>query len=112
MTNRRKDSRVRMSRKLKPIPAAFRTDRMRGEGHVASLSSRGLFVASGSLPEPGEFVTVVFSDRSGSKIEVCGIVRWTTDQLPPEKCSKSGFGMYLEFVSDDYREFYEELLTS
>ncbi len=112
MANRRKDSRVRMSRKVKPIAAAFRTDRMHGEGHIASLSREGLFVAAGTLPEPGEFVTVVFSDSSGSKIEVCGIVRWTTDQLPPEKCSRSGFGMHVEFLSDEYREFYEELLTS
>lgn len=106
----RKYKRIRMSRKLAPIPAAFKTERLRSEGHILSLSREGVFIATESLPATGEFVTVVFPDRSGSKIEVCGTVRWTTDEVEPGKCPRPGFGMHLEFLTDEYREFYEELL--
>lgn len=108
----RKYKRVRLTRKMKPIRAAFKTDRVHGEGQIGSLSREGLFVATEELPGPGDFVTVIFSDRSGSKIEVCGTVCWTTAQLAPGKCSRPGFGMHLEFLSDEYREFYEELLVT
>ncbi len=108
----RKYKRVRLTRKMKPIRAAFKTDRVHGEGQIGTLSREGLFLATEELPGPGDSVTVIFSDRSGSKIEVCGTVRWTTAQLPPGKCSRTGFGMHLEFLSDEYREFYEDLLVT
>ncbi len=112
MSPERKHKRIRMTRKLKPIAAAFKTENVRGEGQIGSLSREGLFLATETLPTEGEFVTIIFADHSGSKIEVCGTVRWTTAQIPAETCPRSGFGMHLEFLTDEYQEFYEELLTS
>ena len=111
MNQPRKHKRVRMSRKLKPIHAAFKTKEVRGKGEIATLSREGMFIATDSLPSPEAFITVVFPDSSGNQIEVTGTVRWTTAQLPPGKCSKPGFGMCLDFQSDEYEAFYEEILT-
>ena len=111
MNQPRKHKRVRMSRKLKPIRAAFRTDQRRAKGEIATLAREGLFIATESLPSAEEAVTIVFQDSSGNKIEVRGTVRWTTEQLPPGKCSKPGFGVQLESPSDAYLAFYEEVLT-
>ncbi len=113
----RKSKRIRMTRKLKPIPATFKTENVlqvlgtstkRGEGHIRSLSREGLFIATQTVPAVGEFVTVIISDRSGSKIEVCGTVRSTTTRLG---VGNAGFGMQLESLTDEYQEFYEKLLT-
>ncbi len=115
---RRKHKRIRLTGKLKPIPAAFKTETVLGvlgtstkcgEGHIGSLSRDGLFFATETVPTVGEFVTVNISDRSGSKIEVCGTVRSTTIELG---VGNSGFGMQLESLTDEYQEFYEGLLTS
>ena len=74
MNQPRKHKRVRMSRKLKPIRAAFRTDQRRAKGEIATLAREGLFIATESLPSADEAVTVVFQDPSGNKIEVRGTV--------------------------------------
>ncbi len=112
MSSERKHKRIRLTRKLPPIAAAFKTENVRGEGHIGSLSREGMFIATETLPAEGDFVTIIFPDRSGSKIEVCGTVRWTTAEVGQENCPKPGFGMHLEFLTDEYQEFYEELLTS
>ncbi len=114
---RRKHRRIRLTGKLKPIPATFKTETVLGvlgtstkcgEGHIGSLGRDGLFFATEIVPTVGELVTVIISDRSGSKIEVCGTVRSTTTELG---VGNSGFGMQLESLTDEYQEFYEELLT-
>ncbi len=109
MSPERKHERIRMTRKLQPIPATFETLSVRGEGHIGSLSLEGLFFASEIVPRVGEFVTVIFPDHSGNKIEVCGAVRSTTTHVGG---AISGFGMELESLTDEYLEFYEGLLTS
>lgn len=111
MNQPRKHKRVRMSRKLKPIRAAFKTDQLRAKGEIATMAREGLFIATESLPSEGESVTIVFQDSSGNKIEVKGSVRWTTAQLPPGKCSKPGFGVQLESPGKEYQAFYEQVLT-
>ncbi len=106
---------------MKPIPATFENWNVCGEGHIGSLSQEGLFFATKDVPRVGEFVTVIFSDHSGNKIEVCGRVRSTTAEhgLAPARkrvglrnWPDSGFGMQLESLTDEYQELYEELLTS
>ncbi len=106
---RRKHKRIRMTGKLKPIPATFKAENVSGEGHIGSMSCEGLFFATETVPRVGEFVTVIFSDHSGNKIEVWGAVSSTTTQLG---VGNSGFGMQLESLTDEYQELYEELLTS
>ena len=95
-------------RELKAIPAAFAAGSIKAKGHVSKLSRKGLFFATGRLPNPGATARVVFNDADGNKISVSGSVRWNTAQLPPKI---SGFGMQIDGATDEYLEFYEDLLT-
>lgn len=112
MSPERKYKRIRVTRELQPIPAAFETDNVRGEGYIGSLSHESLFFATETVLTVGELVIVIFSNRSGSKIEVGGTVGWTTAQVGLENCPNSGFGMHLEFLTYKYLAFYKGLLTS
>ena len=78
-----------------------------------------------SLPERSEKITVTTPPSLGtvsvSKIEVCGTVRSTSAEQGLVRAARkrvglgnwpdSGFGMQLESLTDEYLEFYEELLT-
>lgn len=103
--------RRRLRRVMKRIPAAFEAGKLRGKGHIKNVSKEGLFVRTNVLPPAGSPVRVVFHDRHGSKIEVRGTVRWTTDQLPPEEQAKPGFGVHFQNASDEFSEFFEQILT-
>lgn len=104
--------RRRLRRVLKRIPAAFDAGTARGRGHIKNLSKGGVFVRTDRLPEPGSDVRILFHDRGGSKIEVHGVVAWTTDQLSPEEdAGAAGFGVRFSYVSDEYLEFFEQILT-
>jgi hypothetical protein len=96
---------------MKRIPAAFEAGKLRGKGHIKNISKEGLFLRSNTLPAPGASVRIVFHDRHGSKVEVRGTVRWTTEQLPPEEKAKPGFGVYIERGNDEFDEFFENILT-
>ncbi len=111
MNQQRKHKRLRMSRKMKPIRAAFKTDQLRAKGEIATIAMEGLFIATESLPSADDRVTIAFRDPAGNTIEVSGSVRWTTAQLPPGKCAKPGFGVHLEAPGDAYQAFYEAVLT-
>ncbi len=80
MSPERKHKRIRMTGKLKPIPATFKTENASGEGYIWSMSWEGLFMATETVPTVGEFATVILPDHSGGKIEVGGTVRSTTAQ--------------------------------
>jgi hypothetical protein len=73
-----KVERRKLRRVLKRIPAAFEAGQLRGKGHIKNVSKEGLFLRSAVLPPVGEDVRVIFHDRTGTKIEVRGTVRWTT----------------------------------
>ena len=105
-----KVERRRLRRILKRIPAAFESGRLRGKGHIKNVSKEGLFVRTSVLPPVGDEVRVLFHDRNGSKIEVRGVVRWTTDQLPPASKAKPGFGIYIARGNDVFDEFFEQIL--
>jgi hypothetical protein len=102
--------RRRLRRILKRIPAAFEAGALRGKGHIKNVSKEGLFVRTAVLPPVGCEVRVLFPARNGSKIEVHGTVRWTTDQLPEGEKAKPGFGVYIPRGNDDFEEFFEQIL--
>jgi hypothetical protein len=106
MKERRRQSRLKMRRALKRIPAVYEAGKLRGRGQVGGLSREGLFFCTDRLPDPGSPVRVVFSDHLGRKIEVSGDVRWNVNPPTP------GFGMHIDRASERYPEFYENLLTS
>jgi hypothetical protein len=102
--------RRKLRRILKRIPAAFEAGMLRGKGHVKNVSKEGLFVRSSVLPPVGSDVRVIFHDRNGSKIEVRGTVRWTTDQLASDEKAKPGFGVYIPRGNEDFDEFFGQIL--
>jgi PilZ domain-containing protein len=102
--------RRKLRRILKRIPASFEAGTMRGKGHIKNVSKEGLFVRSSVLPPVGADVRVVFPDRNGTKIEVRGTVRWSTDQLPPGEKAKPGFGVFIARGNETFDEFFEQIL--
>jgi len=102
--------RRKLRRILKRIPASFEAGAMRGKGHIKNVSKEGVFVRSNVLPPVGADVRIVFPDRNGTKIEVRGLVRWTTDQLPPAEKAKPGFGVYIPRGNETFDEFFEQIL--
>jgi hypothetical protein len=102
--------RRRLRRILKRIPAAFESGKLRGKGHIKNVSKEGLFLRTSVLPPVGEEVRVLFHDRKGSKIEVRGLVRWTTDQLPLGSKAKPGFGVFIARGNEVFEEFFEQIL--
>lgn len=104
------NERRRLRRVMSRIPARFEAGGLRGHGHIKNMHKQGLFLRTSLLPAPGTEVRVLFQNREGRKVEVEGTVRWTTDQLGPQKEGKSGFGVKLEAPSPDYLEFFESIL--
>src|SRR5262249_7879952 len=102
--------RRRLRRILKRIPASFEAGSMRGKGHIKNVSKEGLFVRSSVLPPVGVDVRIVFPDRNGTKIEVRGLVRWSTDQLPPSAKAKPGFGVFIPRGNETFDHFFEQIL--
>jgi hypothetical protein len=104
--------RRKLKRRVKRIPAHYTSGAQSGAGHVKNLSKEGLFLRVDELPKVGHAIRVVIQAGDGSKVEVEGIVRWTTDQLPNAEAVSSGFGMIIESPSDAYRAFFEDLLVT
>ncbi len=112
MSNYQGRDRRKLKRYVRRIPAKFSSPTMHGTGHVKNLSKQGLFMRTNVLPEPGEEVSVIILTRDRRKIEVIGRVRWTTAQLGPETPAQPGFGMYIERASDEFVEFFTDLLLN
>jgi hypothetical protein len=110
LSKRHTVERRKLRRILKRIPAAFESGSLRGKGHIKNVSKEGLFLRSSVLPPVGTEVRVIFPARNGSKIEVHGMVRWTTDQLPPAEKAKPGFGVYIPRGNEEFDEFFEQIL--
>ena len=110
MTQQPKVERRKLRRILKRIPASFEAGQVRGKGHVKNVSKEGLFLRTSVLPPVGEEVRVIFPDRTGSKIEVHGTVRWSTQQLPKEQKAKPGFGVQIPRGNEAFDEFFAQIL--
>ncbi len=102
--------RRRLKRAVKRIPARYQCEGMIGKGHIKNVTKEGLFLRTDRLPSPGSRIRVIFEPKDGPKVEVSGTVRWTTGQLPPSADSPPGFGMQIENVTDEFLEFFEQIL--
>ncbi len=109
MPNRRIIGRIPVQRFMNPMAAVFRTSLVEGKGWVTDLSRMGMFIASETLPEPGERIRVVFEDASGAKLDVRGTVRWNTG---PEPGPVSGFGIKLHKPSPEYLDLCQALIEA
>ena len=74
------------------ISVQFQAGTLRGTGHIKNLTQEGLFVRSHILPEPGESVYVTLTTPEGTKIEVTGVVRWTTAQMAQAGAARISVG--------------------
>ncbi|HXJ36447.1 MAG TPA: PilZ domain-containing protein [Candidatus Eisenbacteria bacterium] len=110
MPQKPKVERRKLRRILKRIPASFEAGQVRGKGHIKNVSKEGLFLRTSVLPNVGDEVRVIFPDRTGSKIEARGTVRWTTLQLPVEQQAKPGFGVHVPRGNEAFDDFFEQIL--
>ena len=103
--------RRKLKRIVKRIPAFFTAGSLHGDGYVKNLSKEGLFVRTDLLPEALQAVQVLIRKSDGHKLEVNGTVRWTTNEHPGRD-KHTGFGMQIDPLTDEYREFYESILLN
>jgi uncharacterized protein (TIGR02266 family) len=102
--------RRRLRRAFTRIPVLFQAGTLRGTGHIKNLTQEGMFIRTHILPAAGDNVHLTFTTPDGHKIEVEGVVRWTTDQMD-ETCPL-GFGVRLVRVDEEYLRFFEKILRA
>jgi uncharacterized protein (TIGR02266 family) len=100
--------RRRLRRVFSRIPVQFQSGTRRGTGHVKNLTQEGMFIRSHILPETGDNIHVTFTTPEGRKIEIEGVVRWTTEQM--DQACPLGFGIRLVRVDEEYLRFFEKIL--
>ncbi len=101
--------RRKLKRNVTRVPASFESGELRGKGHVKNVSKGGLFLRTEVLPEPGREVRVLFHTQQGRKVEIQGIVVWSTAELEHPD-ARPGFGVRFEGASEQFLEFYEQIL--
>jgi hypothetical protein len=72
-------SRSRNGRIPTSIPVEIRSGKRAFEGMVRNASDGGMFVETRQIPAQGEAVSLRFSKRSVSPLDVAGLVWWTTE---------------------------------
>ncbi len=88
------------------IPVEIRSSGRVSEGTVRNASDGGMFVETRAIPPQGEAVSLRFFARREARVEISGLVWWTTEGSPnPHR--RRGFGLRL--LEDDAR--YVELLA-
>ncbi len=106
------ESRV-LSRRTPRINVTFETEQVRGKGYLKSISHKGLFLRSSTVLAVDDEVRLTFRDRKGVKVEVRGIVGWTTEQLSSGEEPKPGFGVFVALEQNQaFVEFVEQMLFS
>ena len=103
--------RRQLKRFMARIPAMFMCGGMTSEGYVKNLSKEGLFLRTESLPKPGEPVHVLLRPPEGERVEVKGVVCWTTDQVP-DRSPQKGFGMLIDAPTTEYLELFQNVLLN
>jgi Tfp pilus assembly protein PilZ len=93
------------------IQTEFVAGALRGKGKIKNVGENGLFVGTSSIPDEGESVRLRFTMPGGEKLEVSGLVWWTTGsqaQLAPAR--SPGFGLRLLEENPDYQAAVQRLL--
>ena len=102
--------RRRLKRVVQRVAAKFTCGALQSTGHIKNLSKGGLFMRTASLPPVGEIVQIIILTRSRQKIEVVGRVCWSTEQLRSPG-DQLGFAIEFTDTSEEYREFFADLLV-
>jgi uncharacterized protein (TIGR02266 family) len=95
------------------IETAIRTDFETGEvkanGQIKNVGEGGLFVRTPSIPEAGDKVELSFDSPNGQRVEVAGVVWWTTDDREAYQLERRGFGVRLVNAGEAYRALLQRL---
>lgn len=92
------------------IPAEFAAGAIQATGQIRNLNEGGLFVGTASIPAQGETVQIHFSVPGGERIELSGMVWWTTADATEQRHRHPGFGLRLLEENAAYRSWIESLL--
>lgn len=76
------------------IPVEIRVSGRVSEGTVRNASDGGMFIETRAIPPQGEAVSLRFSKRSVSPLDVTGLVWWTTEGSR-QRHRQQGFGFRL-----------------
>ena len=87
------------------IKTRFRGGGVEGSGTIKNVSSEGLFVSTGHVPEQGESILLVLPGQGGRVLAVSGMVWWTTSARSP----KPGFGLRLLEGNPQFQRLVESL---
>ncbi len=101
--------RRKLKRSVTRVPASFESGELRGKGHVKNVSKGGVFLRADVLPESGSEIRILFHTQQGRKVEIWGTVVWSTAELN-QPDARPGFGVRFEGVSEQFLEFYEQIL--
>ena len=103
-----RDARCMNERIRTAIQTVFEAGPVHGRGKIRNVGEGGVFVGTAQVPSQGEMVVLSFRDQKGRKLDVSGLVWWTTSDAPgPHRVP--GFGMRLLDQSDDYSRFVASL---
>ena len=91
------------------LQARFAAGPVRAGGEIGNVGRGGLFVGTPSLPERGDKVELCFVEPGGERVEVSGVVWWTTDCQQVPSGQPPGFGVRLVNAGDAYRELLRRL---
>ena len=94
------------------IRTVIKTDFVAGElkatGKIRNLCAGGLFVRTPVVPEQGDSVRLRFRAPTGTRVDVAGLVWWTTVERGL-KDRQAGFGVRVLDASDDYQTLIKML---
>ena len=91
------------------LQTRFEAGPVKARGKIENVGPGGLFVGTPSIPETGDKVELRFEDRGGQRVEVTGVVWWTTDCQEVPGGQPSGFGVRLVNAGEAYRELLRRL---
>lgn len=96
------------------LKARFKACGKLGEGKVRNLSLGGLFVATSSVPPPGESVRVGFRLPNGRVADVSGLVWWNTVQggNAGKSHRAQGFGLRVVDSNPEYENGVREMIQA
>jgi Tfp pilus assembly protein PilZ len=91
------------------LQTRFEAGPVRASGEIGNVGPGGLFVGTPSIPETGEKVELCFEEPGGQRVDVAGVVWWTTDCQEVPGGQPPGFGVRLVNAGETYRELLRRL---
>ncbi|MEM7410778.1 MAG: PilZ domain-containing protein [Myxococcota bacterium] len=90
------------------IDTEFEAGSVHGKGKIRNVAEGGAFVGTSQVPDQGDLVVLSFRDGRGGRLDVSGLVWWTTSEAPGAH-TRPGFGVRLLDDDPDYERFVESL---